>query len=80
MTSTTARPARLRIDWTRCQGRGACIDLLPELLTEDPWGYPVARPGLRDGAAVAVPAELLPEVRSAVGRCPRLALLLDGDR
>jgi ferredoxin len=39
--------ARLHIDWTACDGRGLCAELLPELLAEDDWGCPVAR----DGAA-----------------------------
>ena len=60
---------RLHIDWTACDGRGLCAELLPELLTEDDWGYPV----LRDGA---VPAALEPAARRAVDRCPALALHL----
>jgi ferredoxin len=34
---------RLHIDWTACDGRGLCAELLPELLLSDDWGYPVAR-------------------------------------
>ena len=26
---------RLHIDWTACDGRGLCAELLPDLLTED---------------------------------------------
>ena len=33
----------LHIDWTACDGRGLCSELLPEILTEDDWGYPLAR-------------------------------------
>ena len=36
---------RLHVDWTACDGRGLCAELLPELLVEDDWGYPVARTG-----------------------------------
>jgi ferredoxin len=64
---------RLHIDWTACDGRGLCAELLPELLAEDDWGYPVTRDG---GAEPAVPPHLLPEARRAVGRCPALALRL----
>jgi len=67
------KQTRLHIDWTACDGRGLCAELLPELLAEDDWGYPVAR----DGAAEpAVPAALEPEARRAVDRCPALALRL----
>ena len=64
---------RLHIDWTACDGRGLCAELLPELLAEDDWGYPVARDG---GAEPAVPPHLLAEARRAVDRCPALALRL----
>jgi ferredoxin len=26
---------RLHVDWTACDGRGLCAELLPELLVED---------------------------------------------
>jgi ferredoxin len=64
----------LHIDWTACDGRGLCSELLPEILTEDDWGYPLSRHG--GGADVTVPAELRPYARRAVDRCPRLALRL----
>jgi ferredoxin len=63
--------ARLHIDWTRCDRRGACAELLPELLAEDPWGYPLARDGSREPA---IPDELAKHAARAVARCPRLAL------
>ena len=64
---------RLHIDWTACDGRGLCAELLPELLAEDDWGYPVAR----DGAAEpAVPRHLEDSARRAIDRCPALALRL----
>ncbi len=59
---------RLHIDWTACDGRGLCAELLPELLTEDDWGYPVARTG---EAEPAVPRQL-----EGVDRCPARALRL----
>jgi len=64
---------RLHIDWTRCDGRGLCTELLPELLDRDPWGYPLARDGERDPV---VPGTLGEYARSAVATCPRLALSL----
>ncbi|HEX9999162.1 MAG TPA: ferredoxin [Actinoplanes sp.] len=61
---------RLHINWTACDGRGLCAELLPELLTEDEWGYPVAR------GSLGVPEDLEPAARRAVDRCPALALRL----
>lgn len=70
----TAR--RLHVDWTACEGRGHCAELLPELLAVDPWGYPVARDGSRDPQ---VPPQLLEHAERAAASCPRLALrLLEG--
>jgi ferredoxin len=62
---------RLHIDWTACDGRGLCTELLPELLDRDPWGYPLPRDGSRDPA---VPASLAGHADRAVAYCPRLAL------
>jgi len=60
----------LRIDWTACDGRGLCAELLPELLAADDWGYPVIR------GAVEVPAALAGHAERAVRACPRRALRL----
>ncbi|RAN70754.1 hypothetical protein B5P43_35045 [Bacillus sp. SRB_336] len=70
--------ARLHIDWTVCDGRGLCAELLPEALTRDDWGYPLAAPGRirARGDATNVPltgAELVPAM-DAVKLCPLLAL------
>lgn len=62
----------LHIDWTACDGRGLCAELLPEVLTADDWGFPLAA----DGNDVLVPADLAPYARRAVAVCPRLALRL----
>jgi ferredoxin len=64
---------RLHIDWTACDGRGVCTELLPELLGRDDWGYPVPRVAGQDPI---VPAHLDPHARRAVDQCPRLALRL----
>ncbi|MDX1872503.1 ferredoxin [Mycolicibacterium sp. 120266] len=66
-------PTRLHIDWTRCQGRGLCSELLPRILDRDDWGYPLSRDRTREPA---VPRPALPDARRAVARCPRLALSL----
>ena len=67
---------KLHIDWTACDGRGLCIELLPEVLAEDDWGYPVARDGA--GNDVEVPKGIRTHVHRAVAQCPRAALRLDG--
>ncbi len=66
------RTQRLHVDWTRCDGHGACVELLPELLAQDDWGFPRqpqrrARPR-RAGA--------LEHARRAQKACPLLALRL----
>jgi ferredoxin len=69
----------LSIDWTACDGRGLCQDLLPELLEPDPWGFPRARPGAAEvgpGGLASVPEELARPARQAVNMCPKLALRL----
>lgn len=64
---------RLHIDWTRCDGRGLCTELLPELLARDEWGYPLSRNGSREPE---IPVEQVKYAKAAVKRCPRLALRL----
>jgi ferredoxin len=59
----------LAIDRTRCDGSRLCAELLPERIRLDDWGYPIIAPG-------AIPTELLPHARRAVGACPLLALSL----
>jgi ferredoxin len=71
MTSAQTPQPRLHIDWTRCDGRGLCIELLPSLLRRDPWGYPLARDGSREPE---ITAGTLGDARAAAARCPRLAL------
>jgi ferredoxin len=64
-----SRSAGLRVDWQACEGRGLCHELLPELVTLDDWGYPIV--------SGPVPAHLVPEARTAVRACPKLALSLE---
>lgn len=63
----------LLIDWTRCEGRGLCAELLPEVLTTDDWGYPLS---IREDRSLAVPAHARRYAEEAVKECPRLALRL----
>jgi ferredoxin len=64
---------KLHVDWTACDGRGLCAELLPELLVRDEWGYPLSRDGAPEPA---VTPELTGHARRAVSQCPRLALRL----
>ena len=68
--------SRLHIDWTRCDGRGLCTELLPNLLTRDDWGYPLSRSRTREPE---IPPEDAKNAVAAVKRCPRLALRLIDD-
>jgi ferredoxin len=74
---TGSGTATLHIDWTRCDGRGLCAELLPELLDRDDWGYPRARDESRQ---VAVPRALRRHATDAVSACPVLALRLRDSR
>ena len=73
MSKTTRKTTRLHIDWTRCDGRGLCTELLPEVLTRDDWGYPLSRNGSREPE---IPPKDAKYATAAVKRCPRLALRL----
>jgi len=60
---------RLRINPIACEAHGLCIELLPELISRDPWGFPIVTPG-------PGPGDLLPRAKRAAALCPTLALLL----
>lgn len=64
--------AELTIDWTRCEARGVCLELLPGLLHPDDWGYPMAW----QAGPVVVEASALRDAEAAVRECPRMALRL----
>ena len=59
----------ISVDWTACDGRGLCAELLPELVSRDEWGFPlIPDPG--------VPSSLHKHAERAAAACPRLALRL----
>lgn len=68
MTAATGT-ARLRVNPIACKAHGVCIEMLPELVGRDPWGYPVV-------SEQPVPERLLGLAKRAVEACPTLALLL----
>ena len=63
------REFQLAVDRIKCDGRGLCAELLPELIRLDSWGYPIIAPG-------PIPAHLTPLAQRAVKDCPVLALAL----
>jgi ferredoxin len=63
----------LRVNPITCDAHGVCADLVPELISLDPWGYPVIAPG-------PVPDDLISHARRAVTACPTLALRLESER
>jgi len=60
---------RLAVNWTMCVGHGMCAELLPEMITLDPWGYPIVDPR-------PIPPWLEAHARRAIESCPTLAILL----
>jgi len=59
----------LVVDRIRCDGRGLCAELLPELIRLDDWGYPIVN-------SESVSEHLLPLAQRAVEDCPVLAIAL----
>ena len=59
----------LIVDRIKCDGRGLCAELLPELIRLDDWGYPILASG-------PIPEHLIPLAQRAVDDCPVLAIAL----
>jgi ferredoxin len=59
----------LAVDRIKCDGRGLCAELLPEVIRLDSWGYPIIAPG-------PIPEHLLGLAQRAVDDCPVLAIAL----
>ena len=59
----------IAVDRIKCDGRGLCAEILPELIRLDDWGYPIVAPG-------PIPEQLMPLAQRAVDNCPVLALAL----
>ena len=60
----------IAVDRVRCDGRGLCADLLPEMIRLDDWGYPII-----DGSPM--PRALRAHAARAVAGCPVLALRVE---
>jgi ferredoxin len=66
----------ISVDRLRCDGRGVCADLFPEMISLDDWGYPIVAP-------TDLPEHQLRAARLAVSRCPVMALRIarrDGEQ
>ncbi len=61
---------RLRVNPIACAAHGVCAELLPELISRDPWGYPIV-------SGQPIPPGLLKLARKAAASCPTLALLVE---
>ncbi|MGW6172944.1 ferredoxin [Arthrobacter sp. NPDC055138] len=66
----------LHVDWTRCDGRGLCTELLASVLMRDDWGYPISRRREAIRGEVSIAPEQEEAAREAVILCPKLALTL----
>ncbi|WP_234332524.1 NADH-quinone oxidoreductase subunit NuoF family protein [Streptomyces sp. NRRL S-87] len=58
---------QLVVDWTLCKGHGLCADVLPDVVSLDPDGFPAQ-------ASMPVPPRQRARALRAVRRCPALAL------
>ena len=68
-------PHVLHVDWTRCDGRGLCAELLDGSLARDDWGYPLAVGQAADARTdIPLRADQLEAAEDAVALCPVLAL------
>ncbi len=61
---------RVRVNPIACDAHGLCVELLPELIRLDDWGYPIVDES-------EVPPYLVGLSRRAADACPTLALVLD---
>jgi len=64
-----SRHLEIAIDRIRCDGRGLCAELVPELIRLDDWGYQIIASGV-------VPDHLISHAQKADAACPVLALAL----
>jgi len=67
----------LHIDWTRCDGRGLCAEILEGALGRDDWGYPVVLRGDPEHRTdLRLRADEVTAAEEAVALCPVAALRL----
>jgi ferredoxin len=61
---------KLRVNPITCEGHGMCAELLGEIISLDPWGYPILE-------SDTVPRKLVQHAERAVTSCPTLALIME---
>ena len=61
---------RLRVNPVACEAHALCVELLPELIRLDDWGYPIID-------SEHVPPGLMGLAERAVDACPTLALVIE---
>lgn len=64
-----SRDYELTVDRIKCDGRGVCAQVVPELVKLDDWGYPIVASG-------GIPDHLRALADRAVEDCPVLALAI----
>ena len=60
---------KLKVNPILCDGFGYCMDLFPEGIERDDWGYPIL-------ADEPVPPRVMDHAFAAIKKCPRNALFL----
>jgi ferredoxin len=63
----------ITVDPVACDGYGYCVELLPEAISLDEWGYPII-------VDRALPPDLVAQAKRAVRDCPKRAITLRGTR
>lgn len=61
--------ARIIIDPVACEAYGYCVELLPEAISFDEWGYPIV-------SNQPVPTELMALAKRAARDCPKRAIAI----
>jgi ferredoxin len=61
---------RVRLNPIACEAHGLCVELLPELIRLDDWGFPLIEQPL-------VPDQLESLARLAESSCPTLAIVIE---
>jgi ferredoxin len=71
--SRAATGQRVRVNPIACQAHGMCVEILPERISLDEWGYPIVDDQ-------PLPPSLIRHARRAAQACPTFALLLERER
>jgi ferredoxin len=61
---------KVRINPIACDAHGLCVEMLPELMRIDDWGYPIIDTS-------EIPPELEALAQRAASLCPTLAIVIE---